>query len=104
VPRGLSEAPNEERIRGGIRLPHSNAVWKSAEDAGAFIHAPGTYRVPYENGPASSNTITVVVSRPAANFVAGDADPFPPGGATVDASFEAEQHQLHLGRADSPVC
>ncbi|WP_437734544.1 sigma 54-interacting transcriptional regulator [Sorangium sp. So ce1335] len=30
--------------------------------------------------------------------------PLSPGGATVEASYEAEQHLLHLGRADAPVC
>ncbi len=38
------------------------------------------------------------------HFVPGCGDPFSPGGATVDASYEAEQHQLHLGRAEAPVC
>jgi two-component system response regulator HydG len=38
------------------------------------------------------------------HFAPGGQDPFSPGGATVDASYEAEQHQLHLGRSDSPVC
>ncbi|MGK3997553.1 sigma 54-interacting transcriptional regulator [Sorangium sp. So ce1024] len=30
--------------------------------------------------------------------------PLSPGGAAVEASYEAEQHLLHLGRADAPVC
>jgi two-component system response regulator HydG len=30
--------------------------------------------------------------------------PLAPGGATVPASYEAEQHLLHCGRADVPVC
>ncbi|WP_437724954.1 sigma 54-interacting transcriptional regulator [Sorangium sp. So ce861] len=30
--------------------------------------------------------------------------PLSPGGATVEASYEAEQHLLHLGRAEAPVC
>ncbi|AGP32048.1 sigma-54-dependent Fis family transcriptional regulator [Sorangium cellulosum] len=30
--------------------------------------------------------------------------PLSPEGATVEASYEAEQHLLHLGRAESPVC
>ena len=38
------------------------------------------------------------------HFVPGCGDPFSAGGATVDASYEAEQHQLHLGRAEAPVC
>ncbi|MFM2418663.1 MAG: hypothetical protein RL385_3386 [Pseudomonadota bacterium] len=32
------------------------------------------------------------------------ASPLAEDGATLDASFEAEQHLLHFGRADSPVC
>lgn len=35
---------------------------------------------------------------------AGLDDPRSPEGATLLASYEAEQHLLHLGRADSPVC
>jgi DNA-binding NtrC family response regulator len=38
------------------------------------------------------------------HFAPGGGDPFSPGGAAVDASYEAEQHQLHLGRSDAPVC
>jgi len=38
------------------------------------------------------------------HFAPGSGNPFSPGGATVDASYEAEQHQLHLGRSESPVC
>ncbi|WP_437689833.1 sigma 54-interacting transcriptional regulator [Sorangium sp. So ce176] len=34
----------------------------------------------------------------------GADDPLSPGGATVEASYEAEQHLLHVGRADAPVC
>jgi two-component system response regulator HydG len=34
----------------------------------------------------------------------GASDPFSPEGATMVASFEAEQHRLHLWRADEPVC
>ncbi|WP_437813990.1 sigma 54-interacting transcriptional regulator [Sorangium sp. So ce1078] len=30
--------------------------------------------------------------------------PLSPDGAMVEASYEAEQHLLHLGRADAPVC
>ncbi|WP_437485580.1 sigma 54-interacting transcriptional regulator [Sorangium sp. So ce1014] len=30
--------------------------------------------------------------------------PLSPEGAAVEASYEAEQHLLHLGRADAPVC
>ena len=30
--------------------------------------------------------------------------PMTPGGATVPTSYEAEQHLLHCGRADEPVC
>jgi DNA-binding NtrC family response regulator len=31
-------------------------------------------------------------------------DPFSEEGATMEASYEAEQHRLHLGRSDTPVC
>jgi two-component system response regulator HydG len=31
-------------------------------------------------------------------------DPFSEEGATMEASYEAEQHRLHLGRAENPVC
>jgi two-component system response regulator HydG len=34
----------------------------------------------------------------------GASDPFSPEGATMEASYEAEQHRLHLGRAQAPVC
>jgi two-component system response regulator HydG len=34
----------------------------------------------------------------------GSEDALSPGGATLLASYEAEQHLLHFGRADSPVC
>jgi transcriptional regulator with PAS, ATPase and Fis domain len=34
----------------------------------------------------------------------GSEDPLGPTGATLLASYEAEQHLLHFGRADSPVC
>ncbi|WP_438017790.1 sigma-54-dependent Fis family transcriptional regulator [Sorangium sp. So ce315] len=34
----------------------------------------------------------------------GAGGPLSPGGATVEASYEAEQHLLHLGRAEAPVC
>lgn len=34
----------------------------------------------------------------------GSEDPLTPRGATLLASFEAEQHLLHFGRSDSPVC
>ncbi|EYF06095.1 sigma-54-dependent Fis family transcriptional regulator [Chondromyces apiculatus] len=34
----------------------------------------------------------------------GDGDPLSPTGARVEASFEAEQHLLHLGPASAPVC
>jgi len=34
----------------------------------------------------------------------GSEDPLTKKGATLLASYEAEQHLLHLGRADSPVC
>ncbi|MHC4389916.1 MAG: sigma 54-interacting transcriptional regulator [Planctomycetota bacterium] len=34
----------------------------------------------------------------------GSEDPLAKKGATVLASYEAEQHLLHFGRADSPVC
>ena len=34
----------------------------------------------------------------------GAGDPFSPKGATLQASYEAEQHQLHLGRSEEPVC
>lgn len=37
-------------------------------------------------------------------FSADSDDPFSPRGATVVSSYEAEQHILHLGRSDSPVC
>jgi DNA-binding NtrC family response regulator len=32
------------------------------------------------------------------------ADPFSPGGARVEDSYEAEQHLLHIGMANAPVC
>jgi DNA-binding NtrC family response regulator len=35
---------------------------------------------------------------------AGNADPFAPEGGTWRVSYEAEQHLLHLGRAEYPVC
>ncbi|MDY7224919.1 sigma-54-dependent Fis family transcriptional regulator [Hyalangium rubrum] len=31
-------------------------------------------------------------------------DPFSAEGATMEASYEAEQHRLHMGRAEAPVC
>ena len=31
-------------------------------------------------------------------------DPFSPRGATLISSYEVEQHILHLGRSDAPVC
>jgi len=31
-------------------------------------------------------------------------DPFSEEGATMEASYEAEQHRLHLGRSETPVC
>ena len=31
-------------------------------------------------------------------------DPFSEEGATMEASYEAEQHRLHLGRSEDPVC
>ena len=34
----------------------------------------------------------------------GSEDPLSKLGATLLASYEAEQHRLHFGRADSPVC
>ncbi len=34
----------------------------------------------------------------------GSEDPFTPKGATLQASYEAEQHLLHFGRSDSAVC
>jgi DNA-binding NtrC family response regulator len=34
----------------------------------------------------------------------GAEDPFSPEGATMEASYEAEQHLLHAGRSDAPVC
>ncbi|KFE62389.1 sigma-54-dependent Fis family transcriptional regulator [Hyalangium minutum] len=34
----------------------------------------------------------------------GAEDPFSPEGATMEASYEAEQHLLHAGRSDTPVC
>jgi DNA-binding NtrC family response regulator len=34
----------------------------------------------------------------------GSEDPQSPGGATLLGSYEAEQHLLHLGLADTPVC
>ncbi len=34
----------------------------------------------------------------------GAADPFSVEGATMEFSYEAEQHRLHLGRSDEPVC
>ena len=37
-------------------------------------------------------------------FAPGGGDPFSPGGATVEASYEAEQHLLHLGRSEGIVC
>ncbi|APR82792.1 Hypothetical protein A7982_08141 [Minicystis rosea] len=64
----INDVPHDRRMlpTNGMTSLHPNAVWKSAENVGVFIKAPGTYRVRYENGAASSNTITVVVSRPAA--------------------------------------
>ncbi|NMO19065.1 sigma-54-dependent Fis family transcriptional regulator [Pyxidicoccus fallax] len=37
-------------------------------------------------------------------LVPGAEDPFAPGGARLEASYEAEQHRLHAGRAEAPVC
>jgi two-component system response regulator HydG len=34
----------------------------------------------------------------------GSEDPFSPEGATMESSYEAEQHLLHAGRSDVPVC
>lgn len=34
----------------------------------------------------------------------GSLDPVSPAGSTLVASYEAEQHLLHFGRADSPAC
>ena len=34
----------------------------------------------------------------------GSLDPMAPEGSTLIASYEAEQHLLHFGRADTPVC
>ncbi|XXS69111.1 sigma 54-interacting transcriptional regulator [Sorangium sp. So ce131] len=34
----------------------------------------------------------------------GDSSPLASGGATLLSSYEAEQHLLHLGRAEEPVC
>lgn len=34
----------------------------------------------------------------------GADDPFSPEGATLEASYEAEQHLLHAGRSHEPVC
>jgi two-component system, NtrC family, response regulator HydG len=34
----------------------------------------------------------------------GSTDPRSPQGATLASSYEVEQHVLHLGRADAPVC
>ncbi|HEX8538761.1 MAG TPA: XylR N-terminal domain-containing protein, partial [Cystobacter sp.] len=34
----------------------------------------------------------------------GDDNPLAPRGATVEYSYEAEQHLLHLGRAEAPSC
>ncbi|HZI12420.1 MAG TPA: sigma 54-interacting transcriptional regulator [Myxococcus sp.] len=34
----------------------------------------------------------------------GAEDPFSPEGALLEASYEAEQHRLHLWRAEAPVC
>jgi DNA-binding NtrC family response regulator len=34
----------------------------------------------------------------------GHEDPFSAAGATMEASYEADQHLLHLGRSDAPVC
>jgi DNA-binding NtrC family response regulator/predicted hydrocarbon binding protein len=36
--------------------------------------------------------------------LAPDSDPLSPAGARVEASYEAEQHLLHFGPADAPVC
>ena len=36
--------------------------------------------------------------------LAPDSDPRAPAGARVEASYEAEQHLLHFGPADAPVC
>src|SRR3954452_6969437 len=35
---------------------------------------------------------------------AGSKDPLSKGGAMLVASYEAEQHLLHFGRADTPMC
>jgi len=37
-------------------------------------------------------------------LVPGAEDPFSSGGARLEASYEAEQHRLHVGRSDAPVC
>ncbi len=34
----------------------------------------------------------------------GKDDPFSPEGATMESSYEAEQHRLHMGRAEGPAC
>ena len=37
-------------------------------------------------------------------LVPGAEDPFSPEGARLESSYEAEQHRLHVGRSDAPVC
>ncbi|QSQ27156.1 sigma 54-interacting transcriptional regulator [Pyxidicoccus parkwayensis] len=37
-------------------------------------------------------------------LVPGAEDPFSSEGARLEASYEAEQHRLHVGRAEAPVC
>ncbi len=37
-------------------------------------------------------------------LVPGKEDPLTPEGATLESSYEAEQHRLHMGRAEGPVC
>ncbi|SET56187.1 sigma-54-dependent Fis family transcriptional regulator [Stigmatella erecta] len=36
--------------------------------------------------------------------LAPESDPLSPRGATLESSYEAEQHLLHLGQAEAPVC
>ncbi len=63
----------------------SQFTWDNADDwrsAGSRIHAlEGLFRVEWDKGDALSR-----------------------GGATLTSSYEAEQHLLHFGRADVPVC
>jgi hypothetical protein len=61
VIEGLGAKPNMEPD--GIFTTDPSVMWKGTRDLGEWLRAPGTYRVRYEAGGASSNTVTVVVKK-----------------------------------------